>query len=278
MDRRFVVQKSYAEALRDHSAQSYLVALRMFCPRYLDTFVVSDGSDKEVFLPSRGERSVIPVGNIEFARDCLRIQRDAGTCQSPDLVDVGMTPIEIPEALLPYVGREYHVMVGKSIPSEMLDGRRWFLKDADTLKRWNSALHDFGTLGHLIDADTVYVVSERVSFVSEWRLFVCNDEVIACQNYLGDVLFFPDADTISKMVSSYSKAEHPMAYTLDVGVTESGGGTATLPIEVHPFVSCGLYGMFDMLIPEMLDLGYQWYLHRQDGNGRKRIGLSAISV
>lgn len=261
MDRIFVVEQGYANALADHSAQSYLAALRMFCPRYLDRFVIYDGSE-DMLLPSGMGETVIPVGTIGHVMECLRIQRDAGVYGNPGAIDTAMSPIEVPDALMPYVGREYHRMLGRDIPDRMLDGRRWFVKDATTLKRWNSALHDFGTLGHLIDGETEYVVSERVSFVSEWRLFVHEDEPIACQNYLGDVLVFPDASAIRAMTSAYAKSPHPRSYTLDLGVMSDGSTSHTVPIEVHPFVSCGLYGMFDMLIPDMLEGGYQWYLHQ----------------
>lgn len=259
MDRLFVIQQSYAVNLIDHSAQSYMVALRMFCPRYLDKIAIHDGGTS-AFLPGGQTASVIPVGTIEYVRDCLRTQRDAGVYGHSQHIDVEMTPIEVPDALLPYVGREYHRMLGKDIPEEMLDGRKWFAKDATHLKRWNSALHDFGTLRHLIEPDVTYVVSERVPFVSEWRLFAYEDEVVACQNYLGDPLAFPDARTIRQMVSAYATTIRPKAYTLDLGVIERDGKHQTVPIEVHPFVSCGLYGMFDMLIPDMLEAGYQWYL------------------
>lgn len=264
MDRRFVVQESYANADRDHSAQSYMAALRLFCPRYLDAYSVSTGSPGD-FLPSGGrqDRVVIPVGGIEFVGECLRAQRDAGICGPAEYVDVEMTPIEVPDALLPYVGRTYERMLGRDIPDDMLDGRRWFVKDAGKLKRWNSALYDFGGLGHLIDPDVPYVVSERVSFVSEWRVFVHEDEIVSCQNYAGGVLEFPDAGTLKGMLRDYAGEGHPRAYTLDVGVMRTDDGSLrTVPIEVHPFVSCGLYGMFDMLIPDMLEAGYEWYLHR----------------
>lgn len=266
MDRRFVMRQSYAEAQRDHTAQSLLVALRLLCPRYLDRWSLSDGDDPQDFLPEGSEAAVIPVGEIWFVRACLRAQRDAGLFADPSAVDVSMRPVEVPDALLPYVGRQYARMLGRDIPDEMLDGRKWFLKDASELKRWNSALHDSGRLDHLIDADTEYVVSERVIFESEWRTFVHDDEVIACQNYLGDPMGFPDRQAIRAMVGAYASEDRPRSYTLDVGVVAEpiDGGTKTLPIEVHPFVSCGLYGMFDRLIPDMLEGGYRWYLHQSD--------------
>lgn len=258
MDRLFVVQEAYANALSDHSAQSYMVALRMFCPRYMDKFSICRGDGD--FLPPDEQTSVIPVGTIDYVRQCLRTQQKAGIHGTTDCVDTDMRPLEVPDALLPYVGREYRRMMGREIPDCMLDGSKWFLKDASHLKRWNSSLHDFGTLGHLVDPDTEYVVSERVSFVSEWRVFVHEDEIIACQNYLGDVLRFPDGKAVSEMVSQYAKTRHPHAYTFDIGVMQGDTGLKTVPIEVHPFVSCGLYGMFDMLIPNMLEAGYRWYL------------------
>ena len=44
------------------------------------------------------------------------------------------------------------------------------------------------------------------------------------------------------MIKDYK--DSPLSYTLDVGINNNG----TFIIEVHPFVSCGLYGFSDYRI------------------------------
>ena len=74
------------------------------------------------------------------------------------------------------------------------------------------------------------------------------------RSYAGDFRATPDFDKIDAMIAAY-RNEAPAAYTLDVAVTETGD---TVILEVHPFVSCGLYGFDqgDKLIKMLID-GYR---------------------
>lgn len=108
--------------------------------------------------------------------------------------------------------------------------------------------------------DGNYLVSEVVDIESEWRAFVYKGKLVGLQNYLGDFMQFPDVPTIQAMIAAYTDC--PLAYTLDVGVN----GRGTFIIEVHPFVSCGLYGFSDnRILPQMFRVGYDWMLHTAKG-------------
>jgi hypothetical protein len=65
-------------------------------------------------------------------------------------------------------------------------------------------------------------------------------------------IIFPDADYIKQVVYAYNG---PSAYTLDIGIHDN----ETDLMEVHPFVSCGLYGFYDRDIIPMLKEGFDWY-------------------
>jgi len=65
------------------------------------------------------------------------------------------------------------------------------------------------------------------------------------------------------MVNAYREEPHPEAYTLDVGVRRGVQGAITEPIEVHPFVACGLYGFDGDALPDMLAKGAEWYRKQQ---------------
>ena len=78
----------------------------------------------------------------------------------------------------------------------------------------------------------------------------------------------PDSKTIKNMVDAYAKVEpHPGAYTLDIAVIKDDSGennnkknNKTVPLEIHPFVACGLYGFYERELLDMLEEGFMWYL------------------
>lgn len=159
-----------------------------------------------------------------------------------------MKPIEVPEELRKYLNREYYILKGKDIPNEVKN-ENYFFKDADTLKKWNNSLNPYDLT---LDDNTNYVVSKRINFDSEYRVFIYENEVVGIKNYLGNILIFPDVDYINTIINEYNG---PAAYTLDIGIYNN----KTDLIEIHPFVSCGLYGFSDKCIIPMLEKGFSWY-------------------
>lgn len=93
-------------------------------------------------------------------------------------------------------------------------------------------------------------------------MFVYRDQVLAVQNYLGASLVFPAAAKIIIMVSRYKEDKgRPEAYTMDIAVLCRKDQSAdTVILEIHLFVSCGLYGFTHPLIPDMLEAGIQYYI------------------
>ena len=226
MDNVFVLQKEYINTINGFIIKSIMAD---YANWYLDKFIV-EGDDYTLLKREK----LIPVGNLIFVQKYL---------------DKKMKPLEVPEELRKYLNREYHIMKGKDIPLEYKN-ENYFFKDADTLKKWNNALNPYDLTS--FEDNTNYVVSKRVIFDSEYRIFVYDKEVLDIKNYLGDVLLFPDVDYIKNIVDEY---DGPRAYTLDIGIHD---GKTDL-IEIHPFVSCGLYGFYDKNIIPMLKEGFCWY-------------------
>ena len=249
MDRLFEVQESWAESNRFPDPAVVERNFSYQCPRYLDKWEYV-GDEEEPVAEKDGLRCV-PVGTIQFVQKWLEALGGA---------DKAMTPLEIPYAMSTFLNRKYFRCKGTDLPKECLDGSKWFLKDASQLKKWSSLLYDDMDLSYYIEPDHVYTVSEKLEFASEWRVFVFNDEVVGCENYLGDILAFPDGAALSFMIQAYSKVPHPRAYTLDVGVIEKRFDSVTVPIEVHPFAACGLYGFNGLELADMYDAGWKWYL------------------
>ena len=224
MDNVFLIQTEYSKTI---DGRNIVSLMGRYANWYLDKFVIGEEAS---LLP---REKLIPVGNIFFVQSFL---------------EKHMEPLEVPKPLRKYLEREYFICKGEDIPKEYLC-TEYFFKDADNLKAWNNALnpHDLD-----IKPDTNYVVSRRVEFSSEYRVFVHEKEILAVRHYLGDPLAFPDPGKLREVVSIY---EGPKAYTLDIGM--HGGKTDIL--EIHPFASCGLYGFYDKEIIPMLKDGYEWY-------------------
>lgn len=255
MDRKFCIQESWHGNRRypDPSVLDWVLA--RWCPYYLDVSeIVPDD-----FEPARedGVFSLVPIGSIQFARRWLYALGGA---------DPAMTPLEVPDALLPYSGRSYRKMAGSEIPPELLDSRRYFVKDASLLKSWTSLLYDDCDLAYYIDSSHDYIVSDKLDIESEYRVFVLEDEIVGCRHYDGNPTLFPYGDALGEMVRAYAGGgSHPRAYTLDIAVARNPFGEApeallTVPLEVHPFVACGLYGFDDRCLLDMFEAGWRWYL------------------
>lgn len=258
MDRLFIFSK---EALKDRDNDDFRLLygeLKRTASRNLD-YVVTEGEKLPVYVlcnPQTRIRMTIPVGEIDFVRRHLKKE---------NAVDADMTPLEIPACLRRFTGREYFITEGRVIrDTGYADASKWFIKDASELKSWNSLLYD-GDVSRMIDPDRLYAVSRKVNIASEYRCFVYGDEIQAVQRYAGDPLTFPNGNVIREMAECISLYERPEAYALDVAVTKTPYGTLqTVPLEMHPFVSCGLYGFMPDRAGDMIEAGYRWYLEKKD--------------
>lgn len=272
MDIRFVAHRAFIDNEENLSSKELLHALTWALPKRFDTLERMEeipnslGELKNALGITSNEEltNIVPIGDLRFVSSWLALM--------PNATDPSMTPLEIPPSLRKFACRKWRLCKGKDIPADEMDASRYFVKDADTLKKWNSLLYD-GEISGFIELDTTYAISEKVNFLSEWRVFVNDGRIVGAENYLGDPILFPSRETIYDIVRTLENShEAPGAYTLDVGVMsayrncENNGiipdtqGYVTVPIEVHPFVACGLYGFSDPReLPDMLARGYNWY-------------------
>lgn len=199
----------------------------------------------------------LPVGDIAFVGQWLQTYH-----KKP------MLPIEVPTVLRTeeYLGRSYTIIDRDKLPSYENSSRKYFVKNISQLKAFNSALYE----GTIPNPSTLppgkYLLSGWLDIRAEFRIFVFHDEVLGIQPYLGSPLAFPNPEKVLRMVNDY-KQDHgrPEAYTMDVAVICKKDQTAdTVILEIHPFVSCGLYGFYDMDVPNMLEAGLQYYIKHQE--------------
>lgn len=237
MDRLYVLQKEYLEDRYNIDGDVILKLLKLYGTRNLDKFIVADE-----YTEKPGYKTVM-VGNLEFT----------GACNTK--------PIEVPVSLRKdkYLNRQYDIQLGKDIT----DTKNKFIKDADTLKSWNNLLY-LGLdrdVSEFIEPDKHYVVSEILDIMCEYRVFVYRDQIQSIQCYINNKLIFPDLDLIKEMIEDYkSDSKRPKAYTIDVCIDTR---KKTSVLEVHNFVSCGLYGFQDEILLNMLADGYDWVTSRK---------------
>ena len=190
---------------------------------------------------------LIPVGSIEFVESGLR--RWYG-------IERGLTPLFIPEQLRPFANRWVQVAHGKrQVESAIANLGKAFIKSASAVKCDYAGIYH---AGQKLPDDTDYFVSQTIDIVSEWRIFVHRGNILDLKNYSGDPWQIPDRTTVEKMVKAFTNT--PKAYTLDVAVLRNG---QTAVIEVHNFISCGLYGFTSPKLPLMYCDGIYFELEQK---------------
>lgn len=192
-----------------------------------------------------GILKVIPISSIEHTRKWLNTN-----------FHTSLKPIELPEVLMKY-SPGYQKLTGEELLKLGYDNDKYFIKRIDKMKSWTSLMDPYESARPHISKNGLYAISPIHFVLAEYRIFVYCGEILGCQHYSGSPITFPNEEIISKMVFEYFTA--PKAYTLDVMVTPE----ATIPLEVHPFVACGLYGFQDMKLLDMWEEGLNWYIKKE---------------
>lgn len=120
-----------------------------------------------------------------------------------------------------------------------------FMKPLRELKAFSGrqvgSFRDILSTAHLPDEVEVQV-SELVNFVSEWRFFVQQGEVIGAGCYRGDPRQFIDRTQLDAAIAAWGSSA-PSAYGIDLGMTDDG---RTLLVEVNDGFSLGCMGLKPM--------------------------------
>ena len=255
---RFVIQKINGEIVHDFAFTL------IQCKPYYEWLKLMYGKDAGMTIKYANNNDLpesviknpdkyIPIGSVEFVTEYLkRFYPNAKE---------GLRPLNVPEVLFPFAGRKIaNVYTSDEYP--LMDGMKdIYAKSVDIIKyEFNGPYYDVPTKYQRKDFQHMQV-SELIDIQSEWRVFVFHDKIQHVANYGGDCMVFPDRERIQQMVRTY-KGEAPVAYTLDVAVTEA---RETVVIECHRFFSCGLYGYNDNNIyPKMLSQAWFEIKHLDD--------------
>lgn len=186
-----------------------------------------------------------------------------------------MLNIEEPQ----YLGypKELEQYLGRTISKITLEEcKQWdcpfFIKPADKVKLFTgSIIEKESTINFLKEfcktpGDSLVYLSDLVKIKSEYRVFVHKGEIKGIQFYLGDFKTFPNIETIEEMVKTYTSS--PIAYTLDVGVTEEN---QTILIEVNDFWAIGSYGFDAKIYVKMIITRFQQIISQYVSSKKKTI-------
>lgn len=201
---------------------------------------------KELVNEPNDNSLYVPVGSIEFITAFLNRYHGIH-----DLL-----PIEVPMCLRQkkYLNRNYVIIDKSQIPFQGF----YFIKHVSKLKSFSFV----GDVKNMPPNDTLpsglYQVSSMVDFLSEYRVMVLHDQIVAIQPYDGEPTILPDPLLLKEMVNVYSMDnDRPLAYTMDVGIIQ---GKGTSIIEIHPAAAFGTYGFSGSDLPYMYRLGIDYYL------------------
>lgn len=191
---------------------------------------------------------VTPVGTIEWVEKFL---------------GKNIHPLNIPKELAKteFIRRSIGVGSRADIENTMYNHKieTIFVKSNTKCKSMIAQIFDIDGIKALSDNQEYFYSNDISDFIeSEWRVFVQRGNILDCRMYIGDWYSSkPEKSIIEAMVREYKSC--PPAYTLDIANIKTSDGIKPVIIEVHNFISCGLYGFDDKRrILSMLTSSYRW--------------------
>jgi hypothetical protein len=205
----------------------------------------------ELFEPPQLEQRALPLARETLVAGGVPVVEAALTA-----LGVAVPPADnLPACLTKYRGRkvwastwgELRAQYGKKGPPEPL-----WVKPLRRNKGFPSVAvydaDDIAAAARLPDAAEV-LVSEYVTFVSEWRCFVRDGQILDLCRYQGDVFRYPDPQVVKNAVADYARVG-PVAYGIDFGVLTDG---RTVLVEANEGYSLNPYGLESMEYSELLE-------------------------
>lgn len=210
------------------------------------------GTPCELFAPRQLEDGTLPL-----ARETLVVGGVPVVEAALAALGVTVPPADnLPDSLAAYRGRrvwtttwgELRTRYGRTGPPEPL-----WVKSLRRNKGFASlAVYDADDITNaksLPDGHEV-LVSEYVTFVSEWRCFVRGGQIVDLCRYQGDVFRYPDAKTVRAAVADFVRAGAPAGFGIDFGVLTDG---RTVLVEVNEGYSLNPYGLEATEYAELLE-------------------------
>lgn len=143
----------------------------------------------------------------------------------------------------------------RDIRDRVSNGEQMFVKPFK-IKLFTGLVADKTTINCLdpYDENEMVMVYEpfKSKIESEWRVYVKHDMIEDSHNYSGDVRMNPKYDLVEKAIEE-NKNTFPHAYTIDVGILETGENVI---VEYNDMWAIGNYGVPNGRYLEMLRIRY----------------------
>ncbi|MCA9174172.1 MAG: ATP-grasp domain-containing protein [Planctomycetales bacterium] len=208
----------------------------------------------ELFEPHQLHDGSLPLSRGTLVAGAIRVVESA-----LETLGVDIPPADnLPACLAQYRGRQVRKTTWGTLANEILTNG---LSDPLFVKSYcrNKAFPSIAVFsaddiaGHPLQADDEVLVAEYVVFLSEWRCFVCRDEILELCHYQGDPFCFPDGAVIRQAIQDF-RGRAPAGYAIDFGVLTTDRSTErTVLVEVNEGYSLGPYGINSVDYTQVLE-------------------------
>jgi hypothetical protein len=227
----------------------------MFTKAYLQDTGSGKLRHEEALLSAELKRRGIPVNLFTAKRLSRRHLPLDSTCYIAGDVDAmhsAMRQLNIPipptndypEVLRPFCFRRIWKSTLQILEQQISEGSvaPCFAKPGGRLKNFTGQIlstpEDFALLGAVSRRQEIWC-SEPVSWISEYRVYVVRQSIVAIDHYSGDPNVRLDPSTLNKALEAFhSSNEAPSAYGIDFGVLSAG---ETALVEANDGYSLGAY-------------------------------------
>ncbi len=156
----------------------------------------------------------------------------------------------IPPELLEFAKRPYFKVSMKEAVERAAHGPIFIKPVPENQKSFTGFVLDITqpkTLINIAHYSEDVIVSSVVNFVSEYRCFVYEKEIMDAKRYRGNFRISPNYKLADDAINAY--VNQPVAYSIDIGVTDTG---ETMLVECNDMMSLGLYGLTPHIAARML--------------------------
>lgn len=135
----------------------------------------------------------------------------------------------------------------KPVQQKLFTGLVW--SPDDPIARLNVAIYPL---------DTPVLVTNVLDFVSEYRCFVRDDELVGVKHYKGDWSKPLNREVVEDAVHHGRRKGMPWAYAIDMGVLSTG---ETALVEVNEGYALGSYGLTSIVYARMLETRWEQFVY-----------------
>ena len=147
-------------------------------------------------------------------------------------------PMTMPSELNYFAGRPIQLMTYKQ--AQALNDFPFFIKPYSGHKQFEARVingsADFAEMPADLPAETIVLRSDVTQFITEYRGYVIDKQLVGLKHYGGDLFVVPSADIVRQAIHSYNS--QPAAYAIDFGVEKHG---RTILVECNDFWSLDSY-------------------------------------